>query len=84
MGSVMLSSFQFPLAKEGEDEYEKYGFIVDDINEDGQDEEEEDRVDSYVYILISTCVRRPKYIMCTGGDPSGYIPTHTTRNTSSR
>ncbi|KAK9058738.1 hypothetical protein SSX86_023580 [Deinandra increscens subsp. villosa] len=29
---------------------------------------------------LSTCVRRPKYIMCTGGDPSGYIPT---RNTTS-
>ncbi|CAI9268197.1 unnamed protein product [Lactuca saligna] len=32
---------------------------------------------------LSTCVRRPKYIMCTGGDPSGYIPTHTSRNTAS-
>ncbi|XP_071690528.1 rhomboid-like protein 15 isoform X2 [Rutidosis leptorrhynchoides] len=32
---------------------------------------------------LSTCVRRPKYIMCTGGDPSGYIPTYSTRNTSS-
>ncbi|KAM0053267.1 putative serine endopeptidase [Helianthus debilis subsp. tardiflorus] len=32
---------------------------------------------------LSTCVRRPKYIMCTGGDPSGYIPTYTTRNTTS-
>ncbi|KAI7747349.1 hypothetical protein M8C21_007982 [Ambrosia artemisiifolia] len=30
---------------------------------------------------LSTCVRRPKYIMCTGGDPSGYIPTY--RNTTS-
>ncbi|KAI3826255.1 hypothetical protein L1987_00300 [Smallanthus sonchifolius] len=32
---------------------------------------------------LSTCVRRPKYIMCTGGDPSGYIPTYSTRNTTS-
>ncbi|XP_076908718.1 rhomboid-like protein 15 isoform X2 [Bidens hawaiensis] len=32
---------------------------------------------------LSTCVRRPKYIMCTGGDPSGYIPTYSTRNTAS-
>ncbi|KAK1411866.1 hypothetical protein QVD17_32677 [Tagetes erecta] len=32
---------------------------------------------------LSTCVRRPKYIMCTGGDPSGYIPTYSGRNTSS-
>ncbi|KAJ9559113.1 hypothetical protein OSB04_013727 [Centaurea solstitialis] len=32
---------------------------------------------------LSTCVRRPKYIMCTGGDPSGYIPTYSTRNTGS-
>nr|GEV88060.1 transcription regulator [Tanacetum cinerariifolium] len=26
---------------------------------------------------------RPKYIMCTGGDPSGYVPTYSTRNTTS-
>lgn len=32
---------------------------------------------------FSTFVRRPKYIMCTGGDPSGYIPTYSTRNTTS-
>ncbi|KAL4560635.1 hypothetical protein LXL04_032788 [Taraxacum kok-saghyz] len=32
---------------------------------------------------LSSCVRRPKYIMCTGGDPSGYIPTYTNRNTTS-
>ncbi|CAH1432781.1 unnamed protein product [Lactuca virosa] len=32
--------------QEGEDEYEKDGFIVDDIDEDEQDTEEEDRVDS--------------------------------------
>ncbi|XP_024982760.1 rhomboid-like protein 15 isoform X1 [Cynara cardunculus var. scolymus] len=32
---------------------------------------------------LSTCVRRPKYIMCTGGEPSGYIPTYSTRNTAS-
>ncbi|GJV13283.1 rhomboid-like protein 15 [Tanacetum coccineum] len=32
---------------------------------------------------LSTFVRRPKYIMCTGGDPSGYVPTYSTRNTTS-
>ncbi|KAL8204864.1 hypothetical protein R6Q57_010487 [Mikania cordata] len=32
---------------------------------------------------LSTCVRRPKYIMCTGGDSSGYIPTYSMRNTTS-
>ncbi|PIA54161.1 hypothetical protein AQUCO_00900608v1 [Aquilegia coerulea] len=32
--------------------------------------------------LLSTCVRRPKLILCTGGNLSGYIPTHTSPNTS--
>lgn len=26
---------------------------------------------------LSSCVRRPKFIVCTGGNPSGYIPTNT-------
>ncbi|KAL3532215.1 hypothetical protein ACH5RR_005736 [Cinchona calisaya] len=26
---------------------------------------------------LSTCVRRPKFMLCTGGNASGYIPTHT-------
>ncbi|KAF9617937.1 hypothetical protein IFM89_039230 [Coptis chinensis] len=30
--------------------------------------------------LLSTCVRRPKFILCTGGNPSGYMPTHTSPN----
>jgi len=30
----------------------------------------------------SSCVRRPKFIVCTGGNPSGYIPTHTSQNSS--
>ncbi|KAL9242535.1 hypothetical protein vseg_016526 [Gypsophila vaccaria] len=29
---------------------------------------------------LSTCVRRPKFILCTGGNPSGYIPTHSSPN----
>ncbi|KAK7396817.1 hypothetical protein VNO78_17976 [Psophocarpus tetragonolobus] len=32
---------------------------------------------------LSSCVRRPKFIVCTGGNPSGYIPTHTTQNSTS-
>nr|XP_043611008.1 rhomboid-like protein 15 [Erigeron canadensis] len=32
---------------------------------------------------LASCVRRPKYIMCTGGEPSGYIPTYSTRNATS-
>lgn len=32
---------------------------------------------------LSTCVRRPKFIMCTGGNPLGYIPTHSTQNATS-
>ncbi|XP_014496218.1 rhomboid-like protein 15 isoform X1 [Vigna radiata var. radiata] len=32
---------------------------------------------------LSTCVRRPKFIVCTGGNPSGYIPTHTNQNSTS-
>ncbi|KAF6169851.1 hypothetical protein GIB67_034243 [Kingdonia uniflora] len=34
--------------------------------------------------FLSTCVRRPKFIICTGGIPSGYIPTHSSQNTTSR
>ncbi|XP_057718563.1 rhomboid-like protein 15 isoform X2 [Arachis stenosperma] len=33
--------------------------------------------------LLSSCVRRPKFIVCTGGNTSGYIPTHTSRNSTS-
>lgn len=32
---------------------------------------------------LSTCVRRPKFIVCTGGNTSGYIPTYSNQNTSS-
>lgn len=32
---------------------------------------------------LSTCVRRPKYIMCTGGSPSGYLPTYSNQSASS-
>ncbi|XP_050230019.1 rhomboid-like protein 15 isoform X2 [Mercurialis annua] len=32
---------------------------------------------------LSSCVRRPKFIMCTGGNPTGYIPTHSNQNTNS-
>uniref|UniRef100_A0A5B6YLG1 UBA domain-containing protein n=2 Tax=Davidia involucrata TaxID=16924 RepID=A0A5B6YLG1_DAVIN len=32
---------------------------------------------------LSTCVRRPKFILCTGGNPSGYIPTYSSQNTTS-
>lgn len=32
----------------------------------------------------SSCVRRPKFIVCTGGNPSGYIPTHTSQNSTTR
>ncbi|KAK7244715.1 hypothetical protein RIF29_39541 [Crotalaria pallida] len=32
---------------------------------------------------LSSCVRRPKFIVCTGGNPSGYIPTHTSENSTS-
>lgn len=39
--------FQFCLAEEGQDEYEKDGFIVDDLDEEEEEqEEEEDRADS--------------------------------------
>lgn len=31
---------------------------------------------------LSSCVRRPKFIVCTGGNPSGYIPTHTSQNST--
>ncbi|GMY14361.1 rhomboid-like protein 15 isoform X2 [Fagus crenata] len=32
---------------------------------------------------LSSCVRRPKFILCTGGNSTGYIPTYTTQNTTS-
>ncbi|XP_034693365.1 rhomboid-like protein 15 isoform X1 [Vitis riparia] len=32
--------------------------------------------------LLSSCVRRPKFILCTGGNPQAYIPTHSSSNTS--
>ncbi|KAG5553255.1 hypothetical protein RHGRI_011198 [Rhododendron griersonianum] len=31
--------------------------------------------------LLSACIRRPKFILCTGGSPSGYIPTYSSQNT---
>ncbi|XP_031381742.1 rhomboid-like protein 15 isoform X2 [Punica granatum] len=33
--------------------------------------------------LLSTCIRRPKFIVCTGGNTTGYIPTYTSQNTTS-
>ncbi|KAL8509602.1 hypothetical protein ACS0TY_016722 [Phlomoides rotata] len=32
---------------------------------------------------LSSCVRRPKFIICTGSNPSGHIPTYTTQSTTS-
>ncbi|EFH54481.1 rhomboid family protein [Arabidopsis lyrata subsp. lyrata] len=32
---------------------------------------------------MSSFVRRPKFIMCTGGNPSSYIPTYSAQNTTS-
>ncbi|XP_062112299.1 rhomboid-like protein 15 isoform X2 [Humulus lupulus] len=32
---------------------------------------------------LACCVRRPKFILCTGGNPTSYIPTHSTQNTTS-
>ncbi|KAK6944171.1 Ubiquitin-associated domain, partial [Dillenia turbinata] len=32
---------------------------------------------------LTTCVRRPKFILCMGGNPSGYIPTYSNQNTTS-
>ncbi|XP_044492017.1 rhomboid-like protein 15 isoform X2 [Mangifera indica] len=32
---------------------------------------------------LSTCTRRPKFILCTGGNSSGYIPTYAGQNTNS-
>ncbi|KAK8554100.1 hypothetical protein V6N12_031077 [Hibiscus sabdariffa] len=32
---------------------------------------------------LASCVRRPKFILCSGGNPSAYIPTYTVQNTSS-
>uniref|UniRef100_A0A2P2L1U2 Rhomboid family protein n=1 Tax=Rhizophora mucronata TaxID=61149 RepID=A0A2P2L1U2_RHIMU len=33
--------------------------------------------------LLSSCVRRPKFILCTGGNPAGYTPTYSGQNTAS-
>lgn len=33
--------------------------------------------------LLSTCVRRPKFIMSTGGNSMGYIPTYSNQNATS-
>ncbi|CAI9097513.1 OLC1v1033959C1 [Oldenlandia corymbosa var. corymbosa] len=33
--------------------------------------------------LLSSFVRRPKFILCTGGNTSGYIPTHTSQSPTS-
>ncbi|XP_059462427.1 rhomboid-like protein 15 [Corylus avellana] len=32
---------------------------------------------------LSSCVRRPKFILCTGGNSAGYIPTYSSQNTTS-
>ncbi|XP_010247150.1 PREDICTED: rhomboid-like protein 15 isoform X2 [Nelumbo nucifera] len=32
--------------------------------------------------FLSTCVRRPKFILCTGGSTSGFIPTYSSQNTT--
>ncbi|PSS23547.1 Rhomboid-like protein [Actinidia chinensis var. chinensis] len=32
---------------------------------------------------LSACVRRPKFILCTGANPSGYIPTYSSQDTTS-
>ncbi|KAL6496401.1 Rhomboid-like protein 15 [Orobanche gracilis] len=32
---------------------------------------------------MSTCVRRPKFIMCTGSNSSGHMPTYSNQNTTS-
>ncbi|KAM7500005.1 hypothetical protein LguiA_024419 [Lonicera macranthoides] len=32
---------------------------------------------------LAGCVRRPKFMMCTGGNSSGYIPTYSSQNTPS-
>ncbi|XP_071724855.1 rhomboid-like protein 15 [Rutidosis leptorrhynchoides] len=31
---------------------------------------------------LSFCVRRPKFILCSGGNPSGHIPTYSGQNTT--
>ncbi|GLT88378.1 hypothetical protein SLE2022_064050 [Rubroshorea leprosula] len=33
--------------------------------------------------FLASCVRRPKFILCSGGNPSGYIPTYAGQNTPS-
>ncbi|KAI4378503.1 hypothetical protein MLD38_015974 [Melastoma candidum] len=32
--------------------------------------------------LLTTCVRRPKFILCTGSSTTGYIPTYTNQSTT--
>nr|GLL30269.1 rhomboid-like protein 15 [Ipomoea trifida] len=32
---------------------------------------------------LSTCVRRPKFMMCTGSNVSGHLPTYSSQNTTS-
>ncbi|KAG4183789.1 hypothetical protein ERO13_A09G131400v2 [Gossypium hirsutum] len=32
---------------------------------------------------LASCVRRPKFILCSGGNPSAYIPTYTAQNSPS-
>ncbi|KNA13217.1 hypothetical protein SOVF_118830 isoform A [Spinacia oleracea] len=32
---------------------------------------------------LSACVRRPKFILCSGGNSSGYIPTYSSSNSTS-
>lgn len=41
----VLIFFSFPLTSEGQDEYEKDGFIVDEIEEE-EEQDEEERADS--------------------------------------
>lgn len=33
--------------------------------------------------LLSSCMRRPKFILCTGGNPSAFIPTYSNQGTTS-
>ncbi|KAF3442800.1 hypothetical protein FNV43_RR16717 [Rhamnella rubrinervis] len=33
--------------------------------------------------LLTSCVRRPKFILCTGGNPTGSIPTYSNQSTTS-
>lgn len=38
-------------------------------------------IESYSWLFA--CVRRPKFILCTGSNTSGHIPTYTNQNTAS-